>query len=140
MAENKMRVGIKYRVTKGNSDGSIIAGDIIMLDKDGDIVCDKTGWMEKDQLTPDVMDFEVYEVEEADKNKMEQVAQLFGKKLNEPFKVMYLGEIITMEFTEDGLISSDLIYKGAIIEFNKWHVLMTGYAVIVDDGTSNDNK
>ena len=140
MAENKMRVGIKYRVTKGNSDGSIIAGDIIMLDKDGDIVCDKTGWMEKDQLTPDVMDFEVYEVEEADKNKMEQVAQLFGKKLNEPFKVRYLGEIITMEFTEDGLISSDLIYKGAIIEFNKWHVLMTGYAVIVDDGTSNDNK
>lgn len=73
-------------------------------------------------------------------NKMEEVAKLFGKKLNEPFKVRYLGEIITMEFTEDGLISSDLIYKGAIIEFNKWHVLMTGYAVIVDDGTSNDNK
>ena len=48
-------------------------------------------------------------------NKMEAVAQLFGKKLNEPFKVRYLGEIITMEFTEDGLISSDLIYKGAII-------------------------
>ena len=52
IAENKMRVGIKYRVIKGNSDGSISVGDVIMLDKDGDIVCDKVGWMEKDQLTP----------------------------------------------------------------------------------------
>jgi hypothetical protein len=65
-------------------------------------------------------------------NKMAEVAHLFGKKLNEPFKVRYLGEIITMEFTEDGLNHSSLVSDCGIIEFDAWNVLITGFAVIVD--------
>lgn len=66
-------------------------------------------------------------------NKMAEVAKLFGKKLNEPFKVRYLGEIITMEFTEDGLNHSSLISDCGIIDFDAWNVLIIGYAVIVDE-------
>lgn len=130
MAENKMRVGIKYRVTKGNSDGSIFVGDVIMLDKDGDIVCDKTGWLEKNQLTPDVMDFEV---EEADKNKMEAVAQLFGKKLGEEFKVRGKTQDYLMAFTETGLkLRQEMAYP-ELFENSFLRKLLTGEAVIVDD-------
>ena len=61
-------------------------------------------------------------------NKMADIAAVFGKKLNEPFKVKYLGDIHKAEFTEDGLKQSDYF-----IEFDMLHVLATGLAVIVDD-------
>ena len=131
MAENKMRVGIKYCVTKGNSDGSIFVGDIIMLDKDGDIVCDKVGWFEKDHLTPDVMDFEV---EEADKNKMPQIAAMFGKKIGEEFNIYseYRGTL-KCKITDNGLSFYYDAYgrwwedSGLLIE------LLKGDVVIVDE-------
>lgn len=49
-----------YKVTKGNTDGSILIGDLIMLDgRSGQLVVPKAkGWLEKEELTPSVMDFE----------------------------------------------------------------------------------
>ena len=49
-----------YKVTKGNTDGSILIGDLIMLDgRSGQlIVSNAKGWLEKDELTPSVMNFE----------------------------------------------------------------------------------
>ena len=61
-------------------------------------------------------------------NKMAEVAAVFGKKLNEPFKVKYLGDIHTAEFTGGGLKQSDYF-----IGFDMLHVLATGKAVIVDE-------
>ena len=52
-------------VTKGNSDGSIIAGNRVYYSPDGSLnLIDSKygGWLEKDELTPDVTDFE-YEVD-----------------------------------------------------------------------------
>lgn len=67
------------------------------------------------------------------KNRMAEVARMFGKELGEPFKVKYLGEVITMEFTLDGLKSSELTYHGESIDFDGWHVLITGMAEIVGE-------
>jgi len=53
-------------VTKGNSDGSLFKGDIVHYDIDGKLVLhlpDKMGggWMEKEDLTPAITDFEYVE-------------------------------------------------------------------------------
>jgi hypothetical protein len=50
-----------YKVTKGNTDRSVLTGDVIFIDgKDGALVVPAAnGWFEKDVLTPEVMDFEV---------------------------------------------------------------------------------
>jgi len=53
-------------VTKGNSDGSLFKGDIVHYDIDGKLVLhlpDKMGggWMEKEDLTPAIIDFEYVE-------------------------------------------------------------------------------
>lgn len=49
-----------YKVTKGNTDRSILAGDVIFIDsKDGALVVPAgKGWLEKDEQTQSVMDFE----------------------------------------------------------------------------------
>ena len=49
-----------YRVTKGNTDGCVIVGDILYIDgKTGKLVVNHGGgWLEPDELTPEVMDFE----------------------------------------------------------------------------------
>ena len=49
-----------YKVTKGNTDRSILTGDIIYIDgKSGALVVPKVkGWLEKDEQTQSVMDFE----------------------------------------------------------------------------------
>ena len=48
------------KVTKGNTDRSILTGDIIYIDgKSGALVVPKVkGWLEKDEQTQSVMDFE----------------------------------------------------------------------------------
>ncbi len=58
--KSKLLPDTVYRVTKGNTDGSIEAGDIIYIDKnDGSLVnCKANGWLNKDELVPKVMDFE----------------------------------------------------------------------------------
>ena len=58
-----------YRVTKGNSDGSILAGDIIRLSsRDGSLWnnCggNQGGWLDANELTPEIMNFKakIYDV------------------------------------------------------------------------------
>lgn len=49
-----------YKVTKGNTDRSILTGDLIFVDsKNGALVVPAgKGWLEKDEQTQSVMDFE----------------------------------------------------------------------------------
>ena len=49
-----------YKVTKGNTDRSVLAGDVVFIDgKDGALVVPAAkGWLEKDEQTQSVMDFE----------------------------------------------------------------------------------
>ena len=49
-----------YKVTKGNTDGSILRGDLIFIDGEDGRLVDPTGWnwFEMDEQTPEVMDFE----------------------------------------------------------------------------------
>lgn len=54
----KLKRDTAYKVVKGNSDGSVLAGDIIYIDsKSGDLV-ENIGWLSHDELTPEIMDFE----------------------------------------------------------------------------------
>ena len=66
-------------------------------------------------------------------NKMAQVAQMFGKRLGEKFKIKYLGDIHTVVFTVDGLKQGDYYVGGYLIDFDALHVLLTGLAEIVED-------
>lgn len=49
-----------YKVTKGNTDRSILTSDLIFVDgKDGALVVPSAkGWLEKDEQTQSVMNFE----------------------------------------------------------------------------------
>ena len=49
-----------YKVTKGNTDRSVLAGDVVFIDgKDGALVVPAAkGWLGKDEQTQSVMDFE----------------------------------------------------------------------------------
>ena len=49
-----------YKVTKGNTDRSILTGDLIFIDGESGalVVPAARGWLEKDDQTPSVMDFE----------------------------------------------------------------------------------
>ena len=54
-----MQTDTVYRVTKGNTDGSIRAGDLIYIDsRDDSLVLPGEGWLCKEELTPTVMGFE----------------------------------------------------------------------------------
>lgn len=56
----KLEPNKTYKVTKGNTDKSILTCDLIYLDgKSGMLVVPKAkGWLEKEELTLSVMDFE----------------------------------------------------------------------------------
>lgn len=55
----KLKRDTAYKVVKGNSDGSVLAGDIIYIDsKSGDLVANTVGWLFHDELTSEIMDFE----------------------------------------------------------------------------------
>ena len=59
MTGKEMTPDVVYRVTKGNTDGSVFAGELVYLDKNtGDLVFDECGWLEKADLSDDIMDFE----------------------------------------------------------------------------------
>ena len=68
-------------------------------------------------------------------NKMEQVAAMFGKKLNEEFKIITpQGRIRTVKFTaEYGLMYYDRIEREWNKNFVYLNFLCEGKAVIVDD-------
>ena len=56
-----LKPDIVYRVTKDNSDGSVFAGDLIYIDKqDKSLVWvnNEGGWLNQEELTSAVMDFE----------------------------------------------------------------------------------
>lgn len=69
---------------------------------------------------------------ETKKNKMEAVAQLFGKRLGEEFKMRYLSNIIKTRFTEHGLeehfLTSEWLLNGELLR-----MLLAGEVVIVDE-------
>ena len=55
---------VVYEVTKGNTDGSVINGDLLVLaSKDGslNLYNGHGGWLERDELTDEVMDIEAKE-------------------------------------------------------------------------------
>lgn len=59
MIDMKLKRDTAYKVVKGNSDGSVLAGDIIYIDsKNGDLVANTIGWLSSDELTEEIMDFE----------------------------------------------------------------------------------
>lgn len=61
----KLKRDTAYKVVKGNSDGSVLAGDIIYIDsKNGDLVANTIGWLSSDELTEEIMDFEAEESKE----------------------------------------------------------------------------
>ena len=62
------------------------------------------------------------------KNRMAEVAAMFGKKLNEPFKISYLGDNHSIVFREDGTHQ----LNDYPIDFDLLHVLLTGQAEIVE--------
>lgn len=63
-------------------------------------------------------------------NKMEAVAQLFGKKLYEEFEILYKDENYTAYFRTEGLRVRGLFY---LTWDNSLAALLTGGAVIVDE-------
>jgi hypothetical protein len=74
------------------------------------------------------------------KNKMAEVAKLFGKKLNEPFKIRFnilngeVNGVISYEyyaFTENGLYK--ILEMGTSIEAYALLYLLNGNAEIVED-------
>lgn len=59
MTGKDLKPDIVYRVTKDNSDESVFEGDLLFIDsQDGSLVCDAVGWLDKEVLAPEVMDFE----------------------------------------------------------------------------------
>ncbi len=66
-------------------------------------------------------------------NKMAEVAQLFGKKLGEKFKIIHMSVTNTVKFTADGLEIYDGILKKWIISSGLLEALLTGEAVIIND-------
>lgn len=62
------------------------------------------------------------------KNRMAEVAAMFGKKLNEPFEIRYLGDNHSIVFREDGAHQ----LTDYLIDFDLLHVLLTGQAEIVN--------
>ena len=53
-----MQTDTVYKVVKGNTDGSIRAGDLIYIEsRDDSLVLPGEGWLDKEELTPPVMDF-----------------------------------------------------------------------------------
>jgi hypothetical protein len=63
-------------------------------------------------------------------NKMAEVAGLFGKKLNEEFKICYKNENYTAYFRNEGLRVRGLF---CLTWDNALVALLTGRAVIVND-------
>lgn len=55
-------------VTKQNSDSSVLIGDLVAISESGNLWKSKSsdgsqsGWINKEDLTPEIMDFEVEEV------------------------------------------------------------------------------
>lgn len=73
---------------------------------------------------------------ESEQNKMERIAKMFGKKLDEEFKLeitfFYMRKIFTVKFTKNGL--------ECLTKYNAWEQrncyipsLLTGKAVVVND-------
>lgn len=63
-----------------------------------------------------------------EKNKMAEVAKLFGVELDEEFDVAIQGTICTVSFTERGLIGHPVYYPNDFL----LRALLTGKAVVID--------
>ena len=60
----KLEPNKTYKVTRGNTDRSILTGDLIFIDgRSGALVVPAArGWLEKDEQTQSVMDFEATQI------------------------------------------------------------------------------
>ena len=68
-------------------------------------------------------------------NKMEQVAAMFGKKLNEDFTINFYGRLFDVTFDEDGLkVFSDTLFEDELSRL-LLEGLILGNAVIVKEVT-----
>lgn len=67
-------------------------------------------------------------------NKMAEVAHLFGKKLWKEFKIIHMSVTNSVMFTIDGLEMYNGLSKKWIISSGLLEALLTGEAVIVDEG------
>ncbi len=70
---------------------------------------------------------------QSQKNKMEQVVKLFGKRLGERFKIIHMSVTNTVKFTADGLEMYSGLSKKWIISSGLLEALLTGEAVIVNE-------
>ena len=68
-------------------------------------------------------------------NKTEQVAAMFGKKLNEDFTINFYGRLFDVTFDEDGLkVFSDTLFEDELSRL-LLEGLILGNAVIVEEVT-----
>ena len=137
-----MKHNTAYRVTKGNTDGGIVAGDIVSYDSSYLVMWDgkDTGMYDsKDLSDPHVSDFECelaeeYRVETQGRihickltgNRMAEVAALFGKKLGEEFRTKDGG--LMYAFDSVGLAEYGIVYNNEMLR-----KLLTGEAEIVEE-------
>jgi hypothetical protein len=66
-------------------------------------------------------------------NRMADVAKMFGKKLNEPFKVEWEGKKVRVMFDEDYLCIMNFGYGWHGVADKILRELITGEAVIIDE-------
>jgi len=70
---------------------------------------------------------------QSQKNKMEQIAKMFGKELNENFCVSCCNTRFLLKFTSDGLLVFDDSWGHWNGEDGMLEALLTGEAVIVNE-------
>lgn len=69
------------------------------------------------------------------KNKMTDIAKLFGKELGEDFTINFYGRLFDVVFDEDGLkVFSDTLFEDELSRL-LLEGLILGNAVIIGDGT-----
>ena len=66
-------------------------------------------------------------------NKMERIAQMFGRKLDEEFYLKRMDAIYKAKFTNDGLELYDSLFEQWAIVSEALSDILTGWAEIVED-------
>lgn len=132
MAENKMYCKLPIPITAYQTDKAFDIETLegVMHASVGDYIITGVNG-EQYPCKPDV--FEKTYIPCGSKNKMEQVAALFGKKLNEEFKIkLFTGRVWIVKFTSNGLKHCHKDYEW--LRANDYlKDLLTGEAVIVDE-------
>lgn len=116
-----------------HAQASKLEGGLTMTEKNK-IDCNKTPhWIEHPHEIEQVAAMNIIQQHYADKpNKMEAIAAMFGKKLNEDFKAVIWDSVIECKFTHNGLKIK--MSDGWRTTNGGWlSCLLTGEAKIVED-------